>query len=197
MWSTINTLKARDMEHEERRIKVSPKLDRRGAQKKVQCTHAIKAAEALLPGAQPKIDVEKVCCKVAGKQVFVADITQDNEKFIWRTDDIKTALRVDLSQEHIDRTMERLDNEHRAAREMRFQPPGITFVTWNTCGSVDLGVIIFLERTPQVSSWSFGQSKSTGGQNAMAGTCVATDCFFNRRLQADGPQASYSTKIRL
>ena len=45
----INTLKAKGMEHEGRCIMVSPKL--RGAQKKVQCTRAIEAAEALLPGA--------------------------------------------------------------------------------------------------------------------------------------------------
>ena len=85
---------AKGMEHERRNIKVSPKLDWRGAQKKVQCTCAIKAAEALLPGCEPKIDFEngKVCCKVAGKQVLNAEITHDYDKFTWRTDDIRVAL---------------------------------------------------------------------------------------------------------
>ena len=109
------------MEHEGRSIKISPKLDQRGAQKKVPCTRAIKAAEALVPRAEPKIDLEngKVCCKVAGKQVLVVEITHDYEKVTWRMDDIRTALGVDLTQEHIDKTMERLDNEYRATREMR------------------------------------------------------------------------------
>ena len=122
MWSIINTRKAKGMELEGRCIKVSPKLDRRRAQKKVQCTRAIKAAEALLPGAEPKFDFEcgKVCCKVtSGKQILVAEITHDNEKFVWRIGDIRTALGVDLTQEHIDKTMERLDNEYKTARNLR------------------------------------------------------------------------------
>ena len=123
MWSIINTFKAKGMELEGRCIKVSPKLDRREAQKKVQCTRAIKAAEALLPGAEPKFDF-KVCCKVAsGKQILVAEITHDKKKFVWRIGDIRTALGVDLAQEQIDNTMERLDNEQSAARELRLQPP--------------------------------------------------------------------------
>ena len=83
MWSIINTLKAKGMELEGHCIEVSPKLDRREVQKKVQCTRAIKAAEALLPGAKPKIDFEygKVCCKVAsGTQILVAEITHDCER---------------------------------------------------------------------------------------------------------------------
>ena len=62
------------------------------AQKKVQCTRAIKTTEALLPGAEPKIDFEygMVYCKVAGKHILVAEITHDSEKFTWRMDDIRT-----------------------------------------------------------------------------------------------------------
>ena len=96
-------------------------MDRRVAQKKVQGTRAMKAAEAFLPGAEPKVDFEygKVCCKVAGRQVLTVEMTHDYEKFIWRIEDVKAALGVDLNQEHIVKTMERLDNEYRAAREMR------------------------------------------------------------------------------
>ena len=121
MWSIVVTLMAKGMELEGRCIKVSPKLDRRGVQKKVQCTREMMAAEALLPGAELKIDFEycKVCCKVAsGKQLLVAEITHDYKKFVWRI-----GMGLDLTQEHIDKTVQRLDNEHRAARDSRLQPP--------------------------------------------------------------------------
>ena len=108
----------------------------------MQCTRAIKAAEALLPGAEPKVDFEygKVCCKVAGRQVHIDKITHDYEKFIWRIEDGKAALGVDLNQEHIDKKMERLDNEYRAAREMGLQPP----LTWNTGGLSQVSSLSFV-----------------------------------------------------
>ena len=65
----------------------------------MQCTRAIKAADALLPGAEPQVDFEcgKVCCKVAGRQVHIDKITHDYEKFIWRIEDVKAALGVDFN----------------------------------------------------------------------------------------------------
>ena len=123
----------------------------------MQCTCATKAAEALLPGCEPKIDFEngKVCCKVAGKQVLNAEITHDYDKFTWRTDDIRVALGVDFSQEHIHQIMERLYNGCKAATEMRvFSHLSITSVNWNTCGSVDTENAMLLERLSQVWSWS-------------------------------------------
>ena len=56
---------------------------------------------------------------VSGKQILVAEITHDCEKFVWRVGDVGTALGVDLTQEHTDKTVERLDSECRAAREIR------------------------------------------------------------------------------
>ena len=127
-------------------IDVSPKLDRREVHKKVQCTRAIKAAEVLSPGAKPKIDFEygKVCCKVAsGKQIFVAEITHDCGKFAWRIGDIRTALGVGSTM------------STRLREKCVFSRPGITFATWNTCGSADIDIALLLETMSQVSSWSF------------------------------------------
>ena len=133
-------------------------VDRCGAQKKAQRTRAIKAAEALLPGAEPKIDFEcgKVCCKVAsGKQILVAEITHGYEKFVWRIGDIRTALGVDLTQEHIDKTLERSTSSSGLREKCVVSHSGITFVTWNTCGSGDIDIALLLERMSPVSCWSF------------------------------------------
>ena len=56
-------------------------------QKKVQCTRAIKAAEALLRGAEPKIVFEygKVCCKVAAFDDVIGATESDHLPIICLT----------------------------------------------------------------------------------------------------------------
>ena len=45
----------------------------------------------------------------SGQQILVAEITHDYEKFVWRIGDIRTALGVDLTQEHIDKDYKTLE----------------------------------------------------------------------------------------
>ena len=135
------------MEHKGRWIKVSPKLDWRGAQKKVQRTRAIKAAEALSPGAEPKLDFE---CGM----VWISDKSTSTRPGRGWT--MSTGLR------------ERSVCSH----------PSITFVSWNTHGSVDADIAVLLVRMSQVSSWSF----VAGERSETEQNWVATDCCTDHPL---------------
>ena len=150
MWSIINTLKVKGMELEGARLS--------GGQKKVQCTRAIKVAEALLLSAEPKSDFDygKVCCKVAsGKQILVAESTHDYEKFVWRIGGHQDGI----GGGSYTGTLTRLWRGSTFCTGLRekcvFSHPGITFLTWNTCGSAGIDIALLPERMSQVSSWSF------------------------------------------
>ena len=131
MWSIINTLKAKGLELEGRCIKVSPKLDRRGAQKKVQCTRAMKAAETLLPGAEPKSDFEygKVWNTTVRSSCGASETL--GRHWVW------------ISHRSTSTRLWRGATMSTGQREKCvFSHPGITFVTWNTCGSADIDVAL-------------------------------------------------------
>ena len=63
--------------------------------------------------------------------------------------------------------------------------PGITFVTWNTCGSVDIGIAMLLERMSQVSSWSFVAIQEYGSGAELRGhRLLYQPCAGGRRSLA-------------